>query len=554
MNRTMLTTIVVLALGMMVCTGRLAGAVDMGTAFTYQGRLLVDANDVNDVKVPANGLYDFQFKLYDGPDPNFALQVGITVDINDVNLAGTDGYFTVELDFVGDDDPNVFNGYARWLEIGIRPGELEDPSEYTFLSPVQELTPTPYAIYAENAGMLDGRDPNYYSGPDNDWNVVGSRMHSIPSGNVGIGTTSPSEKLDVDGQIRIRGGSPGAGKVLTSVDSSGRARWEEPDDGGADNDWMVSGNDMHSIPSGNVGVGTTSPSAKLHVLGGRLRINTAPIGGYAAEIDGNRITGECQGCPPGEDRLHLGVADNQGNVLMVEDGGGKAIEIKNKNTTSGAQAVVIKNHSRGSALDIRQNYTELPAGQHGLYVMSYVAQTKSPLVYFHQKDSGSSTPCLTLNNDGSGYDMYEETHKAYLHDGTWTNASCFSWLKQNRAILARDETLDILSSTDIEKFKMKSQVEKFGENAADTEIGIVLDEAHPALSSKNEEGEITGYSPMRTASVAFRGVQISLEEIDNLKDEIAKLRAENDSLKERLEALERMVGQQQVASAKEVQQ
>ncbi len=33
-----------------------------------------------------------------------------------------------------------------------------------------------------------------------------------------------------------------------------------------DNDWQISGNDMYSIPSGNVGIGTTSPAGKLHVV------------------------------------------------------------------------------------------------------------------------------------------------------------------------------------------------------------------------------------------------------------------------------------------------
>ncbi len=43
--------------------------------------------------------------------------------------------------------------------------------------------------------------------------------------NIGIGTTTPSAKLDVNGQIKITGGSPAAGQVLTS-DASGLATWE----------------------------------------------------------------------------------------------------------------------------------------------------------------------------------------------------------------------------------------------------------------------------------------------------------------------------------------
>lgn len=46
-------------------------------------------------------------------------------------------------------------------------------------------------------------------------------------GFVGINKTDPSVALDVNGQIKISGGTPGAGKVLTS-DASGLATWAAP--------------------------------------------------------------------------------------------------------------------------------------------------------------------------------------------------------------------------------------------------------------------------------------------------------------------------------------
>jgi hypothetical protein len=126
-------TILVLALGSVVCS---ANAAPVGTAFMYQGRLIDD-------NIAAEGFYDFRFELYD--DPNAGTQQGPTVDINDVNAV--DGYFTVELDFGSD----VFTGDARWLEIAVRPTDSNDPN-YTPLDPRQEVTPTPYALYAKTAG------------------------------------------------------------------------------------------------------------------------------------------------------------------------------------------------------------------------------------------------------------------------------------------------------------------------------------------------------------------------------------------------------------------
>ncbi len=57
----------------------------------------------------------------------------------------------------------------------------------------------------------------------------GSVGRAYFGGNVGIGTVSPTEELDIDGQVRIRGGSPGEGKVLTS-DSNGVGSWKDPND------------------------------------------------------------------------------------------------------------------------------------------------------------------------------------------------------------------------------------------------------------------------------------------------------------------------------------
>jgi len=52
-------------------------------------------------------------------------------------------------------------------------------------------------------------------------------------GNVGIGTTAPTQKLDINGQIRIRGGGPAAGRVLTATGADGTATWQTPAPAGA---------------------------------------------------------------------------------------------------------------------------------------------------------------------------------------------------------------------------------------------------------------------------------------------------------------------------------
>ncbi len=104
------------------------------------------------------------------------------------------------------------------------------------------------------------------------------------SGNVGIGTTAPSTKLEVAGQVKITGGAPGLGKVLTS-DLSGLASWQTLPTGGS-SQWISSGNEIYNNNSGNVGIGTTTPTrAKLEVNGvGFGGATSAIFGGDGAGI------------------------------------------------------------------------------------------------------------------------------------------------------------------------------------------------------------------------------------------------------------------------------
>ena len=105
-----------------------------GTAFTYQGRL-------NSEGSPANGSYDFRFRL--AADPLANTYVGSSFLTNGV--AVTDGLFTVAMDF----GPGVFNGSNYWLQVDVR---TNNSGSYTTLNPLQPVTPAPYAIFAANVG------------------------------------------------------------------------------------------------------------------------------------------------------------------------------------------------------------------------------------------------------------------------------------------------------------------------------------------------------------------------------------------------------------------
>jgi hypothetical protein len=136
------------------------------TAFTYQGYLQDNNN-------PANGTYDLKFTLYDAATEGNA--IGNPVFIEDLQIQN--GLFTVEVDF---GTAPFAQGQRRWIEIAVRPGDSTD--DHTTLDPRIELTPVPYALYAQNvaadavsADQL-ANDPNALS------KVSGGKLSITPNG------------------------------------------------------------------------------------------------------------------------------------------------------------------------------------------------------------------------------------------------------------------------------------------------------------------------------------------------------------------------------------
>jgi hypothetical protein len=112
-----------------------------GTAFTYQGRLEDGSNG-------ANGKYDMRFKLYG--DPAGTTQIGASFLTN--ALPVTNGLFLTMIDFGG----GIFNGSNYWLEVDVK---TNGAGSYAVLTPLQSVTPAPYAVFANTASNLSGTLP-----------------------------------------------------------------------------------------------------------------------------------------------------------------------------------------------------------------------------------------------------------------------------------------------------------------------------------------------------------------------------------------------------------
>lgn len=212
------------------------GQPTMGTAFTYQGRLI-------DNGTPADGVYDLEFSLYS--------EAGLLV-AGPVQRAGqqvTNGLFTATVDF----GSNVFDGNACLLEIGVR---RTGSGSFSPLTPRQPITAMPYALFALN--------------PLNSvWSLAGSDVY-YNSGNVGIGTSTPTQALDVAGDMRVRGG-----QGFTMPDAVARVFLGDPNhsiravygSGVRIGTWQAEDGIVLQQTTGRVGIGMPTPGAKLHVGG-----------------------------------------------------------------------------------------------------------------------------------------------------------------------------------------------------------------------------------------------------------------------------------------------
>jgi hypothetical protein len=231
-------------LALLVMSGALAQGVTQ--AFTYQGFLRQGGAPLT------NPSQQMTFRIYDALTGGTLLWNSgvLTVNVNN-------GLFTVQLNAPA----SVWTGAERFLEIQVGA---------TTLSPRVRLNPTPYANTSTLLNMFQSGNSNpdrmvithspafanwglQYRDSDDSFHFLGSGVSRL---SINLGT----------GVLQYPLGAA-AGRVLTS-DASGNASWQALPGGATA--WTVSGADIYNANSGNVGIGTNSPTQKLQVSGGML--------------------------------------------------------------------------------------------------------------------------------------------------------------------------------------------------------------------------------------------------------------------------------------------
>jgi hypothetical protein len=241
-----------------ILAGLILGVVCMALSqvprkINYQGRL-VDA-----AGAPLVGAHTAIFRIFTDPTGGTALWTEtqpVTAD-----SAGVFAAVLGSVDSIG----VAFDG-PRWLEVEVD-GEV--------LAPRREMASVPFAIQAANSHAVAGLHADAFADSAHthhsldaaDGNPAGV-VYVDGSGNVGVATQTPQAQLDVAGTTRTSGFTmptgAAVGRILTS-DDGGTGTWQAPL-ASPDGDWTISGDDMSSAVPGNIGIGTSAPAYKVHIL------------------------------------------------------------------------------------------------------------------------------------------------------------------------------------------------------------------------------------------------------------------------------------------------
>lgn len=196
-----------LCLAILLFSALAAGA--QTTEFTFQGSLKDGAS-------PANGNYDFEFRLFDALSGGG--QLGSTRSLNAVSVSA--GIFTVKLDF-GD---QFSAGADRWVEIRVRNA---GGSGFTILEPRTPINSIPYAVRSINAATANAMSASCI-GCVNAANIASVNgaavtgaipVSSVPAGSANYIQNSVLPQLTSDFNITGNGSAGGrlSGNVVNAI-------------------------------------------------------------------------------------------------------------------------------------------------------------------------------------------------------------------------------------------------------------------------------------------------------------------------------------------------
>ena len=488
-------------------------------SFTYQG-LIKQANQA------ITGTVDLQFRLYDASTAG--TQVGPMLALT--NASVVDGQFNVDLDF----GAGAFAGQQRWLEIDVR--SPAGSGAFTTLTPRQAVAAAPVALFAL-AGNTGPQGPQGAQGPQGDpgaqgpqgdpgaqgpqgdpgpqgpagdshWSLSGPTTF-YNTGRVGIGTSNPSAHLGIlGGGLNLFDDASEGVRLTTNTFAISREVNEDPG-------YQYDGtNDQHTIftngspvvtvaPSGNVGIGTTSPTQALHVVGNALVTGSITPGtsANALTIDNTIISAPSV----------LNVIS--GDTMQINSGGGLSVHA---DTGIGIIA------GKGVNLTSLGILTLASAGTFGI---------SGSLVTIN----GLQTLGIGGGGGSGGFTLGVNGSAAKIGGGSWSTLSDERLKKNVNPIHQPLDALMQLRGVTFEYIDPSQPLQAEG-----VQIGMIAQEVErvfPAWVTTMDDGY---------KSIAFSGFEaMTVEALRQLRAEkdqqIDDLKRENNELRARLDALEQMM-------------
>ena len=391
-------------------------------------------------------------------------------------------------------------------------------------------------------------------------NSTNARFVVNSLGNVGIGTSSPTQKLDVNGSVRgsfivrqLGSYVPGSiysdsgwGMLFRSATASPTTTFSFADF----NDVKL----MTIKPNGNVGIGTTTPDVKLEVIG------SAKIGGAANGsrflLTGNQIQQYQNGTPA---MMHLNLAG--GNISL--NGGSNAGNVGIGTTSPSDKLDVVGGVRATGFRSTNGGYTARGDRFDGI---KWTTNDSSDSIAAHIFRFGSTDGRLLFTNNGAG-----NTTGVYLAvGGTSFTSTSDERLKLDiepiTSILEKIKDIRVVgynmasTSIDVETGEMKvdfNTVPRTTNNGTviKQEIGSIAQDwttSFPELVVEPKSADqYYGLNYDRIGVVALGAVQELNQivtqqsaEIASLKSELGQLKAKNVANDARLAAIEQLLSAQ----------
>ena len=284
-----------------------------------------------------------------------------------------------------------------------------------------------------------------------------SRFHITTDGNVGIGTATPSEKLDVQGNILASGIISGSAAGLSGSTSETTLALSNTGTGGKD--WLIrSTNDASGhgggklvfdiggvgkttiTADGNVGIGTTSPSEKLDVQGNILASGTicnstgACVGDTSSSSSGVSGSGTVNSLSKWTSLGGGGSSGSSsaslGNSLFNDDGSTAAVSTAAEVTSPSASSLTL------GSVDTTNEGGEIRLEGAASYKYSYIDNYQGQTRIISKDTSGEHT-ALTI--DGNGYvgigdTTPEDLLKVSLTDSATNAINGSNWATTGNAV------------------------------------------------------------------------------------------------------------------------